>query len=617
MKRFYRCSLRLLWAALAFFLWGSEVLAAPSGSDKFNIFDFKGPKMKDLYYVIVRDMDAQLLAMSTGKLDVLSDLYRPADVERLAVSGVADLSLASTFHGFFITFNVRKFPWDQKTLRQAASQVVERRKWVRDLFSGYCEPLTSFLPPVSPYHYRVETSPVETLASETPSSETPSSKTLLSGVAGARKRLADEGWTWNLAGWLVAPDGRAVPPVRILCPPSSVAATTTEIAQLMAEALLSIGVPAEAEPMDFQTMLARVDARDFDACTNAWTMSRDPDVLHSFYHSSMDVEGGYNLSGIADPELDRVLHNLRYAPDEATARIMASEAQKLLADLVPVIPLYSRYSISAVRNDWEGVFTTDRSTADNLLTLISMTPKTKEEKSEKSERPIYWNIPEEIRTLNPLVSSTAYDWTVLGTVYDTLLSTDPYTFEDIPWLAESWSIAQGEMGSVLTFTLRPGLKWQDGRPLTVEDVAFSLQYIKDNNVPRFYDSVKDIASIDVKAVDVNAAERTLRIFMANTSYWHLHNIGGMLVLPKHILENVPDWRGWQPTNRPHLALDGTVMTELVGTGPFTFRESRTGEYVHMTRNPHYMLLHSESEKNLGENITDNMTDNIMENRMEN
>jgi ABC-type transport system substrate-binding protein len=31
------------------------------------------------------------------------------------------------------------------------------------------------------------------------------------------------------------------------------------------------------------------------------------------------------------------------------------------------------------------------------------------------------------------------------------------------------------------------------------------------------------------------------------------------------------------------------MTELVGTGPFIFRESRTGEYVRMTRNEHYML----------------------------
>jgi peptide/nickel transport system substrate-binding protein len=246
---------------------------------------------------------------------------------------------------------------------------------------------------------------------------------------------------------------------------------------------------------------------------------------------------------------------------------------------MPVIPIYSRYSISAMNKGWDGVFLTDRSTADNLLTLISMRPK------EGGERPVYWNIPEEIRTLNPLVSSTAYDWTVLGTIYDTLISVDPYTLEDMPWLAESWDIASGEKGSVLTFTLRPGLKWQDGYPLTVEDIAYSIRFIKDNKVPRFYDSVKDVESIEI-----DAASRTLRISMSNTSYWHLHNIGGgVLPLPKHILENVKDWRAWQPSNVPHEALDGTILTELIGTGPFTFRESRTGEYVHMTRNEHYML----------------------------
>ncbi|MCL2009503.1 MAG: ABC transporter substrate-binding protein, partial [Synergistaceae bacterium] len=327
------------------------------------------------------------------------------------------------------------------------------------------------------------------------------------------------------------------------------------------------------------TMLARVNVRDFDACTNAWSMSRDPDNLYAFYHSDMDVEGGYNLSGIADPELDAVLRDLRYAPDEPAARVLASQAQKILSRLMPVIPIYSRYAISATRNDWDGIFSTDRYTSDNLLTLISMTPK------DGAERPIYWNIPEEIRTLNPLVSSTAYDWTVLGTVYDTLISVNPYTFGDIPWLAESWDIypdPEPEGGSVLSFTLRPGLEWQDGRPFTAEDVAFSLEYIRDNKVPRFFDSVKDIVSTEVEG-------RTVRIRTSDVSFWHLRRIGGMLILPKHILENVPDWRTWQPTNVPHRALDGTVLTELIGTGPFTFRNSRTGEFVHMTRNERYFL----------------------------
>jgi len=554
-KGFFACG-KFIFTLILIATLAGTALGAP---ERFDLADFEGPKMTDLYYVIIRDMDAALLAMSSGRLDVLTDIYRPVDVRKLYDSGTADLSVVSSYHGFFVTFNTRKFPWDQKILRQAASQVVNRRKWVRDLFSGYCEPITAFLPPISPYSAQdIQPMPY--------------------GIEAARQHLADAGWTWNRSGWLVAPDGRELPATRILCPPSSSAATTTEIATLMAEALRSIGVPAEAEPIDFQTMLARIDVNDFDACTNAWSMSRDPDVLYAFYHSSMDVEGGYNQSGIADPELDRALHELRYAPDEEAAHEAAYRSQELLMDLMPVIPIYSRYSISAMSRGWDGVFKTERSNADNLLTMISMTPRN------GPHRPIYWNISEEIRTLNPLVSSTAYDWTVLGTIFDGLLSIDPYTLETMPWLAESWNIETGERGSVLTFVLRDGLKWQDGRPMTIEDAAYTIEFIKKNNVPRFFDSVKDVGT-----VEFDGDTRTMTVTMSNVSFWHLSNIGFMIVLPKHILENVDDWRTWQPTNRPHRAVDGAEITELVGSGPFTFRESRTGEYVHMTRNENYFL----------------------------
>ena len=523
----------------------------------FSVLDFSGPQMRELYYVTIRDMDAQLMAISTGQIDVLSDIFRPMDVRRLAESEMVDLSLASTFHAFFITFNTRRFPWDQLDLRLAASKVVNRRQWTRDLFAGFAEPLATFLPHVSPYYE-------------------PDVEILPYGVEAARQFLADAGWTWNRSGWLVAPDGREVPPTRIFCPPSTVAATSTEIAHLMAEGLRAIGMPVEAEPMDFQTMIARIRVRDFDACTNAWNMGRNPTSLFAFYHSSMDVEGGFNMSGIADPELDAVLYNLRHAPDRQAAREFASEAQKILSRLMPVIPLYSRYSISAIRSGWDGVFTTDRVTSDNTFTLISMAPE------DGVERPIFWSIPDEIRTLNPLVSSTAYDWTVLGAIYNFLISVNPYTFEDTPWLAESWSIHTEPDGTVLSFTLRPDLEWHDGRPFTAEDVAFSLEFIRDNRVPRFYDNVRDIVSTEVE-------DRTVRVRMGTTSYWHLSNIGGMLILPRHILENVQDWRTWQPTNNPHKALDGTIMTELIGSGPFVFRESRTGEFVHMTRNERFFL----------------------------
>jgi len=65
----------------------------------------------------------------------------------------------------------------------------------------------------------------------------------------------------------------------------------------------------------------------------AWQLSRDPDSLYAFYHSSMDVKGGYNQTGLKDAKVDRLLEDLRYVPDEPAARVAAKAAQKALADL--------------------------------------------------------------------------------------------------------------------------------------------------------------------------------------------------------------------------------------------------------------------------------------------
>ena len=67
-----------------------------------------------------------------------------------------------------------------------------------------------------------------------------------------------------------------------------------------------------------------------------------------------------------------------------------------------------------------------------------------------------------------------------------------------------------------------------------------------------------------------------------TSYWSLHNIGGLPILPAHILANVKDWRSWQPANEKNALRP--EMSNLVGSGPFVFAGYKPGEYVRFLRN---------------------------------
>ncbi len=200
--------------------------------------------------------------------------------------------------------------------------------------------------------------------------------------------------------------------------------------------------------------------------------------------------------------------------------------------------------------------------------------------------PLRVALADEPRSLNPLTASSAYDWNVLSLIYDALLAINPENLGDLPWIAESWkieTIREGDLPATkLSFHIRKGVTWQDGRPLTASDPAFTISFLKKHRPPRFYDAVSDVDKVETPD------EYTLEVTMKTTSYWHLHNIGGLPIFPRHILEKVSDWQSWKPAQTPLEGEEG--LSQLVGSGPFIFKEYRPGEYVHFIRNPHFWLL---------------------------
>lgn len=547
---------------LAALFLGLTMISCATAEDQVDVTKIEGPKIQELYQVITRDPDSQILALEKGTVDVLGDIFRPTDVERLSSRDDLQMSLARAFHMLEMGFNLRRTPWDRPELRRAAAMVIDRDRIVRDLFAGFATPLTTLIPPISPYYE-------------------PDVTTYPYDPAAARQTLKDAGWSWDTKGTLIPPgSSEPMKPVQFLSPTAQVAPTTAELSERIAAAFRELGIPAFVEPLDFSVMINRLNDHDFDLFVLAWALTRDPDSLFAFFHSSMDVQDGYNIQGLHDPELDKVLERLRFAPDEASARIAASEAQKMLAGIIPVVPIYSRFSIAAIRKEWTGLVTSEVSTADNSWSLLNMTP------ADGKMRPLYWTLPDEPRSLNPLAAGSAHDWQVLGQIYSAPLAIDPYNLSDLPSLAESWKVetvdVDGKPATRLTFRFRPGLTWHDGEPLTAEDFRYTLLFLKKNEVPRFFDSVRDLVSMELQD------PLTAVVTMDNVSYWHLHNIGGMIVLPKHVLETVQDWRSWQPSRTPLEGHPG--LTQLVGSGPFVFREYRPGEFVRFTRFDGYWML---------------------------
>lgn len=524
-----------------------------------------GPRVDKLCMVIITNEDARIMAIEKGELDIMSDLVRTADIERLARNPGVEMSLARGYHAFFMMINNKAEPWNNVAVRRAAAQAVDRNNIVRTIFSGYCEPINSWLPPVSPWAL-------------------PDAGHNRYNPEAARQLLMDAGYTWNLAGYLVAPDGKPLKKIKLMTPLARIVPTTYEVAERIADSLAAVGFPVEVEPMDFSTMSSRLERKDYSLGVLAWSLSRAPLSLYSFFHTSSDVDGGYNQTGTGDAQLDKTLSALKTAKNKEGAEQAAAEAQRILSGLVPSVPIYSRFSVSAVSKQWKNVLTTPTMTADNLWTVLAA------EHVGGKRRILNMALIEEPRNLNPIVTSSSYSWQVLGFIYETLLATDPWTQEDRPSLACAWRVktenAKGVERTVLEFDLRDDILWNDGKKFTAADVKATIDFLTKNKPPRFFDSVKGVES-----VETDGKYRVI-VRMSGVSYWQLDEIGGIPCLPAHVLAKIKDWQTWDPTDRT----GASGPYGLVGTGPFMFEEYRPGEYLMMAKNPHFRLLRNKKEQ---------------------
>ena len=152
------------------------------------------------------------------------------------------------------------------------------------------------------------------------------------------------------------------------------------------------------------------------------------------------------------------------------------------------------------------------------------------------------------KSINPLFPESSASADVSSLVFSGLTKLNGRR-EIMPDLAERWDISADR--KVYTFFLRPNLFWQDGAKLTAQDIAFTIDRVKNPDTRSTFAS--NWSGVDYTVVD----ERTIT-FILPSSYGNFLSNTTLGILPKHKLEAV----------KPSNMRSSEFNQKPVGSGPY-------------------------------------------------
>ena len=142
--------------------------------------------------------------------------------------------------------------------------------------------------------------------------------------------------------------------------------------------------------------------------------------------------------------------------------------------------------------------------------------------------------------------------------------------------AEAPSVQNGGLAAdakSVTWKLKPGVKWHDGKPFTADDVLFTWEYAKNPDTAAV--TVGSYKDIKVEKLDDYSVKIT---FNKPTPFWADAFVGSNgMILPKHIFA---DYAGGKSREAP-------ANLKPVGTGPYLFVDFKPGDMVQGKLNPDY------------------------------
>jgi oligopeptide transport system substrate-binding protein len=187
---------------------------------------------------------------------------------------------------------------------------------------------------------------------------------------------------------------------------------------------------------------------------------------------------------------------------------------------------------------------------------------------------------DDVATLDPAIGYDWQNWSMIKSLFDSLMDYEPGTTTLKPDLAESYEISPD--GKVFTFKLRDGVKFHNGRAMTAADVKYSLDRVTNPETQSpgagFFGAIAgydEVAAGTAKSLAgvTTPDDKTVRIELSrpDATFLHVMGLNFASIVPKEAVDEFGADFGKHP----------------VGTGAFSLAEWTTGQRLVFAKNPDY------------------------------
>jgi len=207
--------------------------------------------------------------------------------------------------------------------------------------------------------------------------------------------------------------------------------------------------------------------------------------------------------------------------------------------------------------------------------------------------------------LNPIVTNDATATGIFIYIFENLLEIDRVTYELRPLIAKSMPVISDDH-LTYTFELKENVTFSDGKPLTGEDIIFTVKAIKNpfTDAQALRNYFADVNSVEL--VDGNKFK--VQFKMSKPYFRAIYSIGDMEIIPKHVLDkgNMTDKFSWSDLEDAQKTFDPKKYPEMqkyadflnseeasrspkyvIGSGPYVLDKWTTGQSLTLKKNDNY------------------------------